>query len=79
MPILRQHPTLTHNNPVTMEEEEGEDLTLTVATEAKDEEMAESSLKDIREDSKSNKIPAAKAHFNDFLEILCKESWARQS
>ena len=41
--------------------------------EAEDKEIAKSPLKDIRENSESNKTPAAKAHFNDFLEILCKE------
>ena len=53
-----------------MEEEEvGEDLALTVATEVEYKEIAETPLKDIREGSESNKAPEAKAHFNDFLEI----------
>lgn len=58
-----------------MEIEEDEDLTLTVVTEVEDKEIKEK-LKDIREDSESNKTPASRRHFNDFLKILCEEQGA---
>ena len=58
-----------------MEIEEDEDLTLTVVTEVEDKEIKEK-LKDIREDSESNKTPASCHHFNDFLKVLCEEQGA---